>query len=116
MNQKLYTALRALLIAVVVVSAAVVVRDLLAYRAGDRTYEDAARTAGLVRPDPPPPPAAEVPEPPAAPGTPEPPEEPEPLEPSEPPEEPDPLEALAAVVPRPAAEAVWRHFHSKEGE
>ena len=58
MNQKLYTALRALLIAVVVVSAAVVVRDLLAYRAGDRTYEDAARTAGLVRPDPPPPPAA----------------------------------------------------------
>ena len=51
MNQKLYTALRALLIAVAVVSAAVVVRDLLAYRAGDRTYEDAARTAGLVRPD-----------------------------------------------------------------
>ena len=26
------------------------------------------------------------------------------------------VEALAAVVPRPAAEAVWRHFHSKEGE
>ena len=91
MNQKLYTALRALLIAVVVVSAAVVVRDLLAYRAGDRTYEDAARTAGLVRPDSPPPPAAEEPEPPAAPGTPEPPEEPDT------PEAPDPLEALAAV-------------------
>jgi excinuclease ABC subunit C len=26
------------------------------------------------------------------------------------------VEALAVVVPRPAAEAVWRHFHSKEGE
>ena len=26
------------------------------------------------------------------------------------------VEALAAVVPRNAAEAVWRHFHSKEGE
>ncbi len=26
------------------------------------------------------------------------------------------VEALAAVVPRPAAEAVWRHFHPPEGE
>ena len=26
------------------------------------------------------------------------------------------VEALAAVVPRSAAEAVWRHFHPKEGE
>ena len=26
------------------------------------------------------------------------------------------VEDLAAVVPRPAAEAVWRHFHSMEGE
>ena len=26
------------------------------------------------------------------------------------------VEARAAVEPRPAAEAVWRHFHSKEGE
>ena len=62
MNQKLYTTLRVLLIAVAVVSAAVVVRDLLAYRAGDRTYEDADRTASLVRPDPPPLPSAEVPD------------------------------------------------------
>ena len=26
------------------------------------------------------------------------------------------VDTLAAVVPRPAAEAVWRHFHSRDGE
>lgn len=94
MNQKLYVVLKALLIAVILVSAAMVARDLLEYRAGDRTYEDAARAAGLARSDQtpaPPPPAERVPEKPEAPGEPEAPEEPEE------PEEQDPLAKLAAV-------------------
>lgn len=50
MNKKLYRILRNLLVLVFLFSTVMLLRDLLEYRAGEQTYEDAARTAGLTRP------------------------------------------------------------------
>lgn len=50
MNKKLYRVLRDLLVLVFLFSTVMLLRDLLEYRAGEQTYEDAARTAGLTRP------------------------------------------------------------------
>lgn len=82
MNKKLYIALKTLLVLTLLVSVGAIIRDLLNYRAGDLSYEDAARTAGLARP-----PAASVRLP--AQSVSQMPEGPEP--------EPDPLDVLRAV-------------------
>lgn len=94
MNKKLYRALKTLLILVLVISVGAIIRDLLEYRAGDQTYEDAARTAGLTpKPDAPAQPAPSPPTP-----APEPdPEDPAPAPEPEPAPEPDPLDALRSV-------------------